>query len=513
MAAGDFNSFTCCSIDGFAAKSMDVKTSKGARVEVANLNTPITFRIQSSNHKQENARSFLICKFFDLDADAWSSEGCWTVSEDDEGITCACNHLSTFTVAVGNMWLAAQQEFFQAVKCATINVLSPGTLSRIFEAEWIFSPASAFLWIVVVSHVLLLIMAVMAARQQVRGEGQIRNVIKRITRRLTQASCGRGDGQKRGGMKVGDAVREKVQNTLVKGITRNYVSYHMKETPVMKATNSRNGTGIASQNTDGLMADEDCDATAECALRTAKNGVRKWMTHGWIGLVAINFVYMHPLLRIYVHGVTRSTPKLVLLHAVRFLATMMVTALFFHADGQGLSYDSDAACSQDHRYDRAVLRKIMIGLLSAPFASFLVMVLKRGVRASTRHDKDVKKNRRSQSALTWAVGSVYSVACVAFLMGFLANVSKKDHWDFVVCCCYRLIIEFVVLPGYLSVALASIAWIVMKMTASNEKNDQDVHGFMFSFIHVKTDDSASEQQLTGTAALHGRQQSATGAAE
>ena len=85
-----------------------------------------------------------------------------------------------------------------------------------------------------------------------------------------------------------------------------------------------------------LSDDDDANnAKIESAATVLQTAARKsenhWWTQGWTGLAFINFVYMHPLLRIYVHGINSSTTQQILLHIVRFLATMMVTALFFHA--------------------------------------------------------------------------------------------------------------------------------------------------------------------------------------
>ena len=63
------------------------------------------------------------------------------------------------------MWLAAQEELLQAIKCSNVNVFSASSLANMMRVDWLFAPGSIILWTVILSHILLLMMAFMAVKK------------------------------------------------------------------------------------------------------------------------------------------------------------------------------------------------------------------------------------------------------------------------------------------------------------------------------------------------------------
>ena len=71
-----------------------------------------------------------------------------------------------------------------------------------------------------------------------------------------------------------------------------------------------------------------------------------------------------PLFNMFLSGISVSLNGHVMLHNIMAMSSLLVVALFFQGDGQGLSADSGGQCSEQS--ERSLFVQFAIGVLSQP---------------------------------------------------------------------------------------------------------------------------------------------------
>ena len=139
------------------------------------------------------------------------------------------------------------------------------------------------------------------------------------------------------------------------------------------------------------------------------------LTKGLFGFYLSNFLSLQPLLHIFIIGITISTKGRVLLHTVKFTASLMVCALFFQSDNASLAYQSDAECANQAKFQRSIAQKAAIGVVSVFFTVPPVKVLEMGFKHKFTYReswnpaliaKETLK-RKIKDLLMWIVGGAY----------------------------------------------------------------------------------------------------------
>ena len=227
--------------------------------------------------------------------------------------------------------------------------------------------------------------------------------------------------------------------------------------------------------------------------------------NGIAGLFWINFVSSMPLFNMFLFGISVSLNGHVMLHNITVVSSLLVVALFFQGDGQGLSADSDDQCSE--QFERSLFVQLAIGVLSQPIVILPYYVFQAGMQRTVQYcdqwDERAKKKalsiRNIRYRVIWFMGWTYVGVCLLFLMSFLANVSEKDHWDFIRASSARLLDDFLFFP-LCTAFFATIGAVVLhRFSARGGTNQNDIHGWMLAIangqLNSRVDELKEEEEL------------------
>lgn len=158
-SSGEWDS-ECCEISSDAVVSMNMRLC-GAELQVHDLDENITFEVYAPRlfNDSEGVVEERICQYFDEQASAWTSEGCWTVELFDDRVSCACNHLSSFSAAFGKLTKVLEQAVVGAFVCSNAQVLAPESLRNLGKGDWARERAAVLMWVLMI---VLIIVAVVA---------------------------------------------------------------------------------------------------------------------------------------------------------------------------------------------------------------------------------------------------------------------------------------------------------------------------------------------------------------
>ena len=123
--------------------------------------------------------------------------------------------------------------------------------------------------------------------------------------------------------------------------------------------------------------------------------IQTGLNRGASGLFWTNYLSLQPLLNIFLFGIGVTLNGRVMLHNLQVLSSLLVVALFFQGDGQGLSAESDVACAK--RFERTLLQQVAVGLLSQPVIIFPYLVFAMGLehRVQYRETRGKRAKRKA----------------------------------------------------------------------------------------------------------------------
>jgi hypothetical protein len=321
----------------------------------------------------------------------------------------------------------------------------------------------------------------------------------------------KADKERQKGMKLPQKVKNKVSEKITDFVSRPYLAWHagihFKDVKVYRKYVSRDSdpNTVNNQNADPACGEKD--RALQRAMHFGNYSGRydgahdhdPFKTTGFFGLYVTNFLSLQPLLHIFILGITVSTGGRVMLHTVKFFASLMVVGLFFQSDSKSLSYESDSECGDMNRFQRSIEQKIAVGVFSVLFTLPPVKILEIGFKhkftfKETWSDEVLQKAlrlRHIKDNIVWCAGSLYMFVCCFFMVVFFANISKKDHWDFLEAVFFKIFNMFLVSPAIVAGLLTVAVWLWKRCAMKKTLVSFNVHSFM---LHAVAGDAVDTEK-------------------
>jgi len=475
---------SCCSVDQEVVQSIDIKAC-GEILEVRDLQENITFvipaaRIASDTSTFEELR---LCQYFDLNKQAWSTEGCIVAEATDTNVTCSCNHLSAFTVAFGTISAIIEEAVLSVVVCANVNVLSPGGLERMFTTgAWVFTRAGIVMWVVIILFIGLTVYAFRAAEKPKHFElGTSREaVLIRIYQHHHSAEAKeaklvavadswtrmREAAEAKGRSRLTALVvwqmkkfvlgpQAKVEEHLVDSVIQSFFVLMtlagMQQMAVAKLGIDRKDARILFRQNQRSLEDVSSDSAVNpvttklfeslTSLTDTVAGEVEKYSEDIVGeqprarQLVQTFKAFHPVARATKQSVSMWRGIMVLAMALNVFGSLAVTALFLQSSSIDLAVSTPEYCAEQGFWVN-LIRDIGYALLSSLVAAgptFSLLFLHRRPIKYFEDEQMQKKSLRIRLGLDYIlvlVAVAWVCLCALLSLSFVANVraSDGDHW-------------------------------------------------------------------------------------
>lgn len=522
----------CCDILEDTVVSMEVRAC-GRTLEVQDLTERIRFDVPIVDMPQpeENIYVMRLCQYFNITAQAWTDEGCIVEATSPTSVTCACNHLSSFTA--GFVTLATS--FVEVVFCARVSVMTSEGFRQLQEGDW--SAASVLL---VLLMILFVVLAGVSSRWNYTWQQQCRlnrrqffNLLgsQEPSDRKPQASLERmqNAAKKYDWLpSVGKAfwyVQWKLFNILVEPIEEEWMKSPLAGLCISLAVHcvrfaAMSKLGLAAADTSRLVVARNLDIfefrmnSKTTSIASGYDGVdtlidqygdqlaqaRAELAHGEIQTLTLWSLFKthSPLLQAMKASVTMRRSIEVLALAMNIFGALAVSVVFLLQSEATFSLDSAHECAQG-AFGSHVGRDIWVAVVSTVIAwlpsSAILLLHRRNVPyRHTKHERRAVLRKRLLEDVFYMIwGLTYLMLCVFFTMLVLSNLAGKDALHFLISAFFYLLAAWVVLP--LSLALVWRALILVVMRTPRLKSGV---GEVLEALSVR-DRNLSKSDVYGTA--------------
>jgi hypothetical protein len=204
-------------------------------------------------------------------------------------------------------------------------------------------------------------------------------------------------------------------------------------------------------------------------MTSSANVIEDFFSAGFSKRVLILFIALHPVLMLWrFHAEVPATVKFLLLGA-RFLGALMLSCLFFQADGSATKVDADVDCSTTG-LGAQILKSVIIGLLSTLTSLIVLLIL--GLmqnRTFIYREKWTEAAKQTKlrtwmllDGLLWFFGLGYSGFCILFIMAFLANVNSEARTSWAFSTFTAIFNTFFITPLATGVVFAGLATLAVR---------------------------------------------------
>jgi len=512
---GSVDSFERPAVDatlGSVPVSIRVRSAEGALADATfpdGLPEPITVQLTSV------ALDGAHCAYFDEVEQRWSSQGVVPTASKGGGFTCSAAHLTVFAAILGN--------FERVFLCSNVLVFSGQGLNAIGRGQWSRRAPAVFLWLLVVTQLLMLVWAMYSDCKAYRAalwrdadfltdnkafEGRDESCMGYLCEYFVRYLPRRGAVVRQGRIA---ALVESVCVTIAADAAHyevarqaNIVAIDMRDlilctavppttcfcgaaykegaescwkcgaprqdtsrTPLSPAGNlSSPGTtaralrGAVSRTVRGLEAK---------VRRKVPSIMNRFVASGFCALAWSTFAALHPWAQLGQYSTTFGASIRSLLLTAKLLGALTISALFFDASGRATGLGSSSRCDVFH-VGTILARGIVVGTCSILLSVVPVVLIsccsnRRFIFRDTWEDS-LKWGYvlcwRTQDIVMISLAAVYSIVCLVCVMAFLANLSPSSEAEYLVSVVFVLAREFVLMPLTLAMIYAAVATVIIR---------------------------------------------------
>lgn len=449
--------------------SVRLFTKAGGFLQVDDLPDPANITVRANSSAAPGAS----CVFFNEVEGSWSALGLDTVHIDGQ-LVCSTAHFTLFA-AISNL---AETK----LKCVGPNPFSLTALDAISAVTWAFQVPAVLLWLLFGCCLATILLgrredqlsrpsdwqeigSQVTKKRRKQGKPTTwraypMQMLKGGCKRMRQAAC-RLISKERW-RRISDAMQLKILEASVTII----ISARHKVLPeiVHNKLWSESGLSLVAP----ALAMESIDQKVSCMkLEVHAAFTKHFRSRCFLSRCLIMFVAMHPFSRMRCVDTSLSSTQRAKLLSDTLTGAMMIATLFMAVTRSALGIQSAAECTAG---PEDLSRFLLLGAASSLLVKVPLRLVAYGYcrvsKLRVRPGPDAAQlqelTRLCAVTIFWGVGTLFTLFCLLYLVGFLATLQGVEHWKWLAVYLTVLINCAIALPLVQSFTMSLLAEVVIR---------------------------------------------------